>query len=329
MDETHNQQQPNNSRGASLEMALMLLEILRLLPRRRYITAAQVQTSLQAAGHDRSLRTIQRLLEQITTYFPIEQDTRSKPFGYRWEKGAQGFQIATLTPAEALLLQISRVHIRDFLPSQVARQLDDLFSTAQKSMENQHSMHRDKRWLKKVRRVPNTQPLLPPRLNQGVFEEVSEALYAEQKLRVTYVNAKGEEREAVVWPLGLALQEPRLYIVCRFEGYDNERILSLARIKKATVLTESFTYPKDFKLSDYDGEGRFAFGEGKQVSLSFHIDKLVGRHLTESPLSEDQTLVEKEDALAITATVTDSMLLYSWLRGLGDDVWDVHLLPVD
>lgn len=329
MEETPSTTQQNTTRGASLDMALMMLEVLRLLPRKRYITATQVQAALAAAGHDRSLRTIQRLLEQLTAYFPIEQDVRSRPFGYRWANEAQGFQLASLTPAEALLLQIARVHIHDFLPSRVARQLDDLFTTAEKTIESKPSTNIDKRWLKKVRRVPSTQPLLPPKLNNSVFEAVSEALYYEQKLKVVYINAKGEKREAVVWPLGLALQEPRLYIVCRFEGYDNERILSLARLQKAEVLTESFVYPKGFKLSDYDGEGRFAFGEGKQVALSFRIDKLVGRHLTESPLALDQQLVEEENCLAITATVTDSLLLHSWLRGLGKSVWDVHLLSME
>lgn len=268
------------------------------------------------------------MLEQLTGHFPIEQDTRSKPFGYRWAPKAQAFQLASLTPAEALLLQISRVHIHDFLPAQVARQLDALFTSAEHSMQQRPHSSLNKRWLKKVRRIPNTQPLLPPTINKSVFEAVSEALYYEQKLSVTYVNAKGEKRDAVVLPLGMALQEPRLYIVCRFEGYDNERILSLARIRKAAVLSERFRYPKDFNLSQYNGEGRFAFGEGKQVRLALRIDKLVGRHLMESPLSLDQALVEEADSLAITATVVDSMLLHTWLRGLGDDVWDVQITPL-
>lgn len=123
-------------------------------------------------------------------------------------------------------------------------------------------------------------------------------------------------------------QKPRLYIVCRFEGYDNERILSLSRIQKAQVTQDNFVYPKNFDLAQYDGEGRFAFGEGHKVSLSFCIKKLVGQHLKESPLSDDQKLDDRDDHFLIQATVTDSMLLHSWLRGLGEDIWSVNIEPI-
>lgn len=317
----------NNTRGTSLETALVILEILQLLPRKRFTTATHIWNALKAAGYERDLRSVQRLLDQLTVHFPIERDTRGKPYGYRWAEDAQGFRLAGLTPPEALLLQIARIHISDFLPAHIAHQLDKLFSAAQKTIDERPSTSVERRWLTKVRRIPNTQPLLPPRLKAGIFDVVSEALYYEKKLRVQYVNAQAKRREATIMPLGLALQEPRLYLVCRFEGYNNERILSLARIEKACLIEEGFSYPKEFNLARYDGEGRFAFGLGKQVRPAFKIDKQIGRHLTESPLSLDQQVIESETSLSITATVTDSMLLHAWLRGLGDAVHEVSLTP--
>ncbi|HES76241.1 MAG TPA: WYL domain-containing protein, partial [bacterium] len=114
-------------------------------------------------------------------------------------------------------------------------------------------------------------------------------------------------------------------LVCRFEGYDNQRILALPRIEYANVRMETFDYPEDFDLERYDGEGRFAFGDGKKVRLHFFIDKTIGLHLTESPLSEDQSVIEHEDSLEITATVMDSALLHQWLRGWGDKVWQITM----
>ncbi|MDD2743334.1 MAG: hypothetical protein PHV02_13785, partial [Rhodocyclaceae bacterium] len=64
---------------------------------------------------------------------------------------------------------------------------------------------------------------------------------------------------------------------------------------------------------------------GQQVRLAFKIDKQVGRHLTESPLSLDQQVIEDDTCLTITATVTESMLLHSWLRGLGDAIHEVSI----
>lgn len=317
----------STSRGTSFETARIIIEILQLMPRRRFTTAANVCNALQAAGYERDLRSVQRLLDQLSDHFPIERDTRGKPYGYRWAENTQGFQLTSLTPAEALLLQIARAHIADFLPSHVTRQLDGLFTAAQKTIDERPSASVERRWLQKVRRIPNTQPLLPVHLKPGIFEAISEALYYERKLLVHYVNAQGKRKQAVVAPLGLALQEPRLYLVCRFDKYDNERILSLVRIEKACVLDEHFSYPQEFDLARYDGEGRFAFGMGQKVRLVFRIDKQIGRHLTESPLSLDQQVIEDDEYLAITATVTDSMLLHTWLRGLGEAVRDVSIAP--
>lgn len=199
----------STSRGASLETALIILEILRILPRRRFTTASHVLDALKAVGYVRDMRSIQRLLEQLADHFPIERDTRGKPYGYRWAENTHGFHLASLTPAEALLLQIARTHVSDFLPIQVTRQLDKLFAAAQKTIDERSSVSAERRWVKKISRIPNTQPLLPPRLKEGIFEAVSDALYCEQKLYVHCGNAQGKRREATIIPLGLAMQEPR------------------------------------------------------------------------------------------------------------------------
>lgn len=79
----------NLARGASLETALIILEILRLLPRKRFTTATDVWNALKGAGYEREVRSVQRLLEQLSDHFPIERDTRGKPYGYAPEHGAR------------------------------------------------------------------------------------------------------------------------------------------------------------------------------------------------------------------------------------------------
>lgn len=305
----------------------MIIEILQQLPRQRFTTAAHLCHALAAAGYARDLRSVQRLLDQMLGHFPIECDRRNKPYGYRWQADAQDMRLAQLTPAEALLVQIAHSHVQTFLPRETARQLGQLFIAAERTLQTRPGLGAERRWLKKVRRIPNTQPLLAPRVRPGVLDAISEALYYEQKLLLNYRNARGKRTEARVAPLGLALQEPRLYLVCRFDGYENQRILSLVRIEHAQALPERFIYPRDFDLEHYDGEGRFAFGEGKRVRLQLEIDKQVGRHLTESPLSLDQKTRELEESLCIEATVIDSMLLHAWLRGFGDALKKVSITP--
>ena len=86
----------------------------------------------------------------------------------------------------------------------------------------------------------------------------------------------------------------------------------------------TFERPKTFDLERYDDDGRFGFGEGEKVRLAFRIEHSAGLHLTESPLSTDQQVVERKDGnLEVTATVVDSAMLEWWLRGFGDAVKNV------
>lgn len=164
---------------------------------------------------------------------------------------------------------------------------------------------------------------------EGIFESVSEALYLNRWLKITYRNASGKESENSVMPLGLAQQGPRLYLVCRFEGYNNERSTALNRIQAAYVSTFTFVRPAEFNLKKYDDDGRFGFGEGKQIFLTFEIDRTAGFHLIESPLSLDQTHREiSNERLEFSATVVDSAMLKWFLAAFGEAVSNVQRQPV-
>ena len=63
----------------------------------------------------------------------------------------------------------------------------------------------------------------------------------------------------------------------------------------------------------YEADGRFSFGEGRRVRLSFLIEQDMGMMLQESPLSADQVVKEVEGKFRITATVVESVLLDRWL----------------
>ena len=126
-------------------------------------------------------------------------------------------------------------------------------------------------------------------------------------------------------PLGLAQQGSRLYLVCRYEGFDNERSLALHRIRKAQKSTLTFERPAEFDLQRYDNDGRFGFGEGKKIRLKFCIRHEAGFHLMETPLSKDQQVRKLEEGwLEITATVVDSLMLEQWMKGFGDKVKEIQ-----
>jgi len=311
-----------SSRPNTSETVILAIELLRRIPRNHKVTANELHLQLSDIGIDRSIRTIQRQLDSLSEHFDIERDDRNKPYGYRWKEQSNGLSLPILSKQETLLLALAEDHLSKFLPASLTKSMDGFFRQARYNLATKNEKQLEREWLSKVRVVSTTQPLLPPVMREGILEEISNALYANQWLRVTYEDRFEELKEdKEIMPLGLAQQGPRLYLVCRFKGYDNERSLAIHRIHTAKAITKTFDRPKDFDLEEYDNNGQFGFGEGKMIKLSFKISPSAGAHLKETPLSTDQTIEELENNwLYITATVVDTAQLDWWLRGFGDGV---------
>ena len=316
-------------RSDTLETTLLAVELLRRIPRGRKVTASELHQQLVDAGIERDLRTIQRQLEVLSEHFEIERDDSSKPYGYRWLEQAKALAVPNLTPQESLLLLLAEEHLRNLLPARLMKSMDGFFGQARRNLGPDSKAQLEREWPSKVRVVATSQPLLPPKLEAGVFEKVSEALYRNHWLTLDYRNAGGKRSHIEVMPMRLAQQGPRLYLVCRFRGYENERSLALHRILSADVSTQSFKRPREFDLRKFDDDARFGFGEGNRIRLSFRIDQYSGAHLLETPLSLDQEVKEvAKDQFEITATVVDSAMLDWWLAGFGDAVRNVQKTPL-
>ena len=308
----------------SMETVHLTIELLHRIPRDSKITAPELQRQLAAAGYERDLRSIQRHLKQITEHFDVECDDRGKPYGYRWKEKAKGLSLPGMNQHESLLLTLAEQHLRHLLPPRLVASMDAYFHQARSNLQHSGKAQLEKEWLKKVRVVSVSQPLLPPAVDAGMFRQISHALYNNLWLAIVYRNAAGKETDARVMPLGLAQQGVHLYLVCRFEGYDNERSLALHRFISAEAGTMTFKRPKEFDLSKYDDDGRFGFGDGQRIQLSFCIAKQAGYHLLEAKLSADQVVEQLEDHYRITATVVDSAVLDRWLLGFGGDVFNTQ-----
>ena len=316
-------------RPDTLETVLLALELLKRIPRVRKITASQLHEQLTDAGIVRDLRTVQRQLEMLSEHFNIERDERSKPYGYSWKANASALAVPMLSEQESLLLALAGQQLQNLLPASLMKSMDSFFVQARANLAphtdtGRASAQREREWLSKVRVISTTQPLLPPKIAPDVFEEVGNALFANQWLAVEYKNQNGKKTLADVMPLGLAQQGTRLYLVCRFRGFENERTLALQRIITAWASTLTFERPAGFDLQKYDDEGRFGFGDGQRIELTFCITAGAGFHLLESPLSKDQCANQVDGGYEITATVVQTAQLESWLRGFGEEVWKVR-----
>ena len=189
------------------ETVLLALELLRRIPRTGKVSSSQLHRQLKDAGIERDLRTIQRQLEMLSEHFDIERDDRSKPYGYRWNDAAKGLALPILSEQESLLLTLAEQHLRNLLPASLMKSMEGFFSQAHSNLEPGRNTQREREWLAKVRVISTTQPLLPPKIKPGVFEEVSNALFGNRWLSVNYKNARDKQTNADVMPLGLAQQQ--------------------------------------------------------------------------------------------------------------------------
>ena len=237
------------------ETLLLTLELLQRIPPRGTTTAARLQEELAGEGFVRELRTIQRLLDTLcnSDRYGIERDQSSKPYRYWRTHSRFALNLLGLSTKESLLLTLAEQQLSHLLPAKLMTSMDGFFAQARGQLADKGANELENQWLDKVRVVSTSQPLLPPTVNPEVFEQVSNALYANQWLEADYQNAEGKRASYKVMPLGLAQQGPRMYLVCRFDGHDNERCLALHRFISAKASTLTFERPKDFNLKQCGG----------------------------------------------------------------------------
>lgn len=324
-------------RPNSLDTALLLIELLRRIPRQRLVTAPEFDAQLQEAGYTRSLRTIQRLLDSASAHpgFGLERQDASKPYGYRWRADAQGLTLSTLSAHEALLLRLAHAQLKPLLPAPLLQSLEGFCTQALRRDDNRPGGEElARQWPHKVRMVSATQPLLPPTLAEGVLEAVSEALYANRWLDADYENITGQRKARSLMPLGLVQQAERLYLVARELKYaysmppHTARLYALHRMHSAHASTLTFERP-EFDLARYEAEGQLAYGNGQRIRLHFCINTQESQYLKETRLSADQHMQPIEGGWRISATVMQSLLLDRWLNSFGKAIWDVQreMLP--
>jgi len=189
-------------RSPSIETVHVCLELMRRIPKGRSVTAPQLKQQLAATGIERDLRTIERQLEALSTRFEIDRDDTSKPYRYSWRPWARGISLPSLTAEECLLLTLAEQQLRQLLPPRLMKSMSDFFSQARNQLDEQPAAERERAWLKKVRVVGTSQPLLPPKVDHKVFEQVCSAFYGDRWLKhfnfYCGLDAEPEPRSGIV-----------------------------------------------------------------------------------------------------------------------------------
>ena len=305
-------------RGAAARTTLRMIRMLRLVPRHpNKKTARQLGEELASEGFPIAKRSVERDLRTMREAKLLDCDETSQTIGWFVPRGVKTLQVADMTPAEALALHMGGKYLSAILPPAVLEEVGPFMTAAEETLKRNWDSKRSA-WRRKVAIVPADQPLLPPKRNRHVEAVVYQALLEGNQIDVRYGDR--DAKTQCIHPLGLVQRGPVTYLVVRYDGYNNVRILAVHRICSATACLAAATPPEGFTLDGYLGQGGFGFfGTNEEIKLALAVSDALKRILEETPLSIDQKIDSHEGEIVVTATVRDNVVLKRWLLSLGKD----------
>lgn len=306
-----------------------LLEILKHLPSKGPgVTARDLVDWLGKEGYEVSKRTVERDLRDLSIHLPLRCNDKSAPFGWHWMQGG-GPDLPSLTVADALSLTLVEDLLRPLLPGAVLESLEPRFGQARKKLAVLAETNPRARWADKVRHVPPTLPLLPPKIADGVLETVQDALLADLQLEVAYKRPDADESQDLrLHPLGLVQRGPVTYLVATAFDYTDVRNFTVHRIQEAKKLNKPVNRPEGFSLDSYIGHGALHFGNGKTIKMVARVSGWLAAILSETPLSNDQKLGKAGEDFRLSAAVDDTWQLRWWILSQGGSITVLQPLPL-
>jgi len=293
-------------------------ELLKKLPSRGPgITASDLTDYLRdEMGFAVSKRTVERDLIDLARLFGIRCNDESVPYGWHWLPGKQ-CDFSSVDLADALSLVLAEQTLEKLLPASMLTALQPRFALARSKLAALGN-HRFAKWADKVRYVPTTMSLIPPKVDARVLATVQEALLQERQVLVTYTGPQDKKAGDIpLHPLSLIQRGSTPYLVATAYNYTDLRLYAIHRIKKAVLSKEPVVPPADYNIDRYLASGAMEFGSHAIITLKAWVSNELGIYLSETPLSESQTIKTKQGRHLLTAKVTDSWQLRWWILSQG------------
>lgn len=307
------------------------MQILGLLSRQHWVSASKVQARLEEAGWCYGKRAVEKMLKSLADEHPgVERDDSVKPYLYRWHPDQSNPWNPDLSDRESLTLLLAVEHLRNLLPYEVHEWLSGRFREARQRLDPHAGVQPLNTWQQKVAVVDLLPAMQPPHISADVYQSVSQSLLKDCWLNVDYRNAEGQMKLGRrVMPLALVQQGVRLFLVCRFEEFQDIRHLALHRMIAAHATPHPFVRPKDFSLHEYIAGGGFGFSTGEMMCLILKVKPHIADLLEETPLSTDQVITRgtaRQSDVTVKATVPRSEQMRWWIRMQGQavEVLDPH-----
>jgi predicted DNA-binding transcriptional regulator YafY len=298
-------------------------EMLRLIPAHDGPgrTAAEVAAALSVRGYEITRRTVERDLQSLLEYMPLEIEHRARPKRWRWQR-TRGLDVPGMEAAEAMALYMMRDVMSAHLPSCFIEALQSRFVQANKTLAALARTGAKALWSDRVRVVPSNVVLQTPRIAAKILQALETALLNDIAIEVRYQSLKGEApTRRTLYPRGLLLRGSSLYLIAhQKDAGETARHFAVQRFSSIR-LRELEPWPETaFSLDQFLEDGKGQFGEGTRLDLEATISPALGKILRDSPLSEDMQIVDADGSLTLRATVRDTWALRTWMLGHAENL---------
>lgn len=306
------------SQNDTLLRNLTLLRIIPRAPLRRDTNT--LHEMLKEEGFSIDIRTLQRDLQNLSVKFPLMcQKEKNGP--HRWQYVSDFVSdLPAMDTAEALALVMAEDNLTGKLPPSALAHVRRRFDRARQhldALETNDLAH----WRKRVASIPEGKALLPPEVEPGIWDAVSNALLNQHAIDVTYRSrSKKSLKQFTVHPQGLVVRGSISYVLAIIDEYQDIRQLVLHRFQDVQQSNTSYRQAPDFSVQDYVKKGELDYLiDSNPVQLVADINLDMALKLAETPLSNDQQLSEPnlQKRVELRATVPNDQQTLSWIRSLG------------
>lgn len=302
-----------------------VIRLLGAIPIRGRHSTANIVQRVNLSGKPLEKRSVERGLANLADQPepPILRDG-DRSSGYYWS-WVRNHPLATHAHRESAMVETLLLHrmAHHLMPPTLAKQLaeEERRATGELAMNPNSNIAW---WLDRVIALPPGPQRFPLKIQPGVFEAVSEALWKRQVLRVEYRNRTETGWKALtLHPQGIVQDGYLLYLVATVNDYTDPRHLALMRMRSPEILAASARIldPFDFKqhvARQFD----WPYDEPQLIEFWISADRKI--ELEELPISQDQKidLTPGDDGYhRVRVTVTPNHRLDSFLASFGEGVY--------
>jgi hypothetical protein len=159
--------------------------MLIMIPRYpKFITTSDLAEKLETRNFSINVRSIQRDLEKLSAYFPLQVDEFCRPYRWSFDREAVMNVIPALDLPAALTFELANAYLAPILPPRTLSHLQPHFDEAHRTLLGGQSQL--SRWPDRVRVINRGLGSQRPAIDSDAMEAVTEALLRDYQCELTY-----------------------------------------------------------------------------------------------------------------------------------------------